>query len=151
MRMAWSPDGNRLVSASFVDGERLWDVVTGKILETFLRANNPNAGGLSVAWSPYGGRLAYVGSVTDSAVARTQTLVGSAIQIVVPSPSLDELQTITKRCTGQPELQQRLISRADTAHLPDFISEVKKLPKEQMPPACAADLIAVANALQQKR
>ena len=84
------------------------------------------------------------------AASQTQSFSDSAIQIVVPFPSLGELQAISKRCTTQPDIQQRLTSRIDQAKLPDFVTEVKKLSKEQIPPACAADLIAVAEALQKK-
>ncbi len=63
---------------------------------------------------------------------------------VAPFPSLDELQAITMRCVTQSSVQQSISSNINATHLPDFINTVKALPKDQMPPACAADLIAVA-------
>ena len=62
-------------------------------------------------------------------------------------PRFGELQVISKRCVVQSDIQQRLVSRIDPAKLADFPNEVKMLSKDKMPPACAADLIAVVDAL----
>ena len=56
---------------------------------------------------------------------------------------------MSQLCTGA-EMQQRLTTRLDAKQLPQFVDEVKKLTKDQIPPACAADLIAVAEALQRQ-
>ncbi len=144
--VAWSPDGTKLASASADNTVRVWDAATGQSINTIQSSDRVFA----VAWSPYGGRLAFAGAVANSALARTQTLAGGAVHMVVPAPTAEKLQAITKRCT-KADVEQRLVSRIGAARLPDFIAEVKKLPKEQMPPACAADLIAVAEALQKKQ
>lgn len=137
--LAWSPDGKRLATSGPDPVVRVWEVATSKELEEF--PNQKEVGTESLAWSPYGARLVFGAMLTGNL---TQTMNG--LQMVVPSPSEEQLLTIMKRCAGA-SVQQRLESRLK--QLPDFIDEVKKLTKDQMPPVCAADLIAVANALQQ--
>ncbi len=151
--MTFSPDGSKLLSSSGGGAIRSWNVATGQMLGS-MQAKDPSPALLySAAWSPYGGRLALGGRVVSTAAAaspQTQGSGGDAVQIIVPFPSLDELQAISKCCVAQSDVQQRLTSRIDPAKLADFVSEVKRLPKEQIPPACAADMIAVADALQQQ-
>jgi WD40 repeat protein len=141
--------GGRELSSVSADGTvRKWDVTTRQILGDIQVKNHPPA--YASAWSPYGSRLILSGLVGSAAAPKVQRVGNGVLQIIVPFPSLDELQALSKRCTTQSDVQQRLTSRIDPTKLPDFISEVKKLPKEQMPPACAADLIAVAEALQRQ-
>jgi WD40 repeat protein len=147
--LAWSPDGKELASAGSDQTIRVWDIDAGKQVATFS-VDKKGLWTALIAWSPYGGRLAYgvLVSSAESTAATAQSSLGSGLEIVVPSTSLGKLQAITRRCT-KAAVQQQLLSRLDTtSHLPDFISEVKKVPKEQLPPVCAADLVAVAEALQ---
>jgi serine/threonine-protein kinase len=53
-RIAWSPDGKRLASASHMEPVRVWDTVTGRELLS-INANTSGAG--AVAFSPDGKRL----------------------------------------------------------------------------------------------
>jgi hypothetical protein len=89
-----------------------------------------------------------LGSIASNAANRTQTIIAGAMQIVVPSPDVNELQAITKRCVTQPSMQQGLLSRVSTLDLNEFVSQIKQIPQAQMPAACATDLVAVAEALQ---
>jgi WD40 repeat protein len=138
--VVFSPDGTKLTSVSADGTIRQWNVITGQMLgSTQVQAPSPV---FAVAWSSYTGRVALGGR----RAVQTSTL---PVQIIVPFPSLDELQAITKRC-AKTEVQQALIARLDLARLPEFISAVNKLPSDQMPPACVADLTAVAEALQKQ-
>jgi hypothetical protein len=86
-----------------------------------FRVKSTDVAGTSLGWSPQGGRLAYLGSIASNAANRTQTIIAGAMQIVAPSPDVNE-----------------------------FVSQIKQIPQAQMPAACAADLIAVAEALQKQ-
>jgi WD40 repeat protein len=145
--LVWSPDGNRL-AASMGNTIQVWNANTGAALESYTRVKSTDVAGTSLGWSPQGGRLAYLGSIASNAANRTQTIIAGAMQIVVPSPDVNELQAITKRCVTQPSMQQGLLSRVSTLDLNEFVSQIKQIPQAQMPAACAADLVAVAEALQ---
>jgi WD40 repeat protein len=140
--VAFNADGSHLFSISADGTMRVWNTVGKQVLGTIHISPG------KAAWSLYSGRLALAVN-TQVTLSRVQSLADGAVQIVVPFPSLDQLQVITKRCVSA-DVQQTLTSRIDRAKLPDFITEVNKLPTEQVPPACAADLIAVAEALQKQ-
>jgi WD40 repeat protein len=53
--IAWSPDGKRLATGSYVGTAKVWDAANGKELLTLGRNSYPIP---SVAWSPDGRRLA---------------------------------------------------------------------------------------------
>jgi hypothetical protein len=105
--------------------------------------------------SPYGGRLAIANNGStlapelptnvDGTTLATQTLLDGAVQIVVPAPSLERLQAIADACNAPSTVEQAL---ATSDQLTDFVAEVEALPENTIPLACAADLIAVAEALQ---
>lgn len=54
-RIAWSPDGRVLATPSLDETVRLWDVATGKTIQT-LRGHS--SGVFSLAWSPQGDKIA---------------------------------------------------------------------------------------------
>jgi len=66
----------------------------------------------------------------------------------VPAPSLKLLDTIAKQCNASPEVEQSLTTSITSNQLEALTSTVESLTAEQIPPACAADLIAVAQALE---
>ena len=67
--VAFSPDGNRLATASLQSGIGLWDAGTGKKVLTLLPGQSAlGPGGVAVAFSPDGTRLASVVSPRDSPV-----------------------------------------------------------------------------------
>ncbi|MEP7289142.1 MAG: WD40 repeat domain-containing protein [Chloroflexota bacterium] len=136
--LTFNADGTRLFSMTADGIFHEWNVVTKQLLGSMqIKTSSPIH---AVAWSAYGSRVA-IGNVAISS--------NNAIRVIVPFPSTDELQALTKRCT-KPDVQQSLTAKLDTKQLPAIISAVKTLTSDQIPPACAADLVAVAEALQAK-
>ncbi len=146
----WNPTGTE-VAAGARDGiVSIWDTETGDQLQTFQSDLSIN----SVSYSPYGGRLAISGSSplsqvdTDLSINASQFLANGAVQIVVPAPSLERLQTIADACNAPIAIEQSLTASIQADQLADVVAQVEALPENTIPPACAADLIAVAEALQ---
>jgi hypothetical protein len=79
-----------------------------------------------------------------------QTLAGGAVRIVVPAPSLERLQAIADACSAPAAVEQSLTADIQAGQLTDFVARVEALPVGVIPPACAADLIAVAEALENR-
>jgi WD40 repeat protein len=73
-RLAWSPDGRFLASASDDHTAKVWDVSTGQNTATFRHSDRVTA----VAWSPNGERLASGGD--DQAVKVWEVASGSNLQ-----------------------------------------------------------------------
>lgn len=102
----------------------------------------------NITLSPYGGRLAY-GQVFDA----NSTGI-SPFQIIVPAPSLERLAAIAALCVQDSATRSaevnNLTRQAPAAldDLPAFVTQVEALPDDAIPPACKADLLAVAAALQ---
>jgi len=141
--MAWSPNDEELATYS-IDGQvRVWDVKTSTLLDSF--AGNVDFIESSLAFSPYGGRLVYGGSIaSDSAVSSDQQAdTAGAIHIVVPAPSVERLQAIAAACNAPDAIR----ASVQAAGLSSFVEQVEALPEGTIPSACAADLIAVAEAL----
>lgn len=79
-----------------------------------------------------------------------QTLANGAVQIVVPVPSPERLQAIADACNAPAAVEQSLTASLQADQLSTFITQVEALPENTIPPACADDLIAVAEALQSR-
>lgn len=128
----FNADGSKLFTIR--DGKlQVWDATNGKLLVA-----NPLLADLTgVGWSPFGDRLAQVGTSSS----------GHVVKSTVPLPSIDEAQALSNRC-AKSDVQPQLAAKLSAKQLPAFITQVKQLTKDQMPPACAAALIAVATALQ---
>jgi hypothetical protein len=154
----WSPDDRQLATFSISGSVNVWDAATGVLLDSFPAADRYP---VDIGFSPYGGRLAYGGVIpgnsatnavsSSAAVAPmqdgAQALAGGAVQIVVPAPSTELLQSITERCAVQPAIERELATPLAANQLEAFVAEVEALPDTAMPPGCAADLVAVAEAL----
>lgn len=141
--ISWSPDN---INLAIGDHETVTvvNMSTGLVTDTLS-----GSGGLdSLAWSPYGGRLAFR-SITHH-LTRTATSLEGAVQIVVPAPSLERLQAIADACNVPAAVEQGLSTSAAAGQLAEFVARVEALPEDTIPPACAADLIAVAEALQSR-
>lgn len=190
--LAWSPDGDALITGSINGLVTLWDANTGQMLNQFVanpyhetdsrdvdslalswvrdvasapdgrtvlavsgdgtvREWSADTGDLvqemqiiplsSAAWSPYTGRLAVL-SMNEAESTDAQdfdaTEVTGTFRIIVPDPSPERLEAIAAVCAPDMDLA--------FADLSGFIAQVAV--DESIPPACAADLIAVAEALQ---
>lgn len=155
--LVWSADNTLLASQSINGFIRVWDANSGELLESFSdnytgQIRYPE----QIAFSPYGGRLAYGGTLslntssTPSPSERDaiQSLAGGVVQIIVPAPSLERLNTIMQQCGLENTVLETLQSDITHDQLADFIQKVEQLKSDNILPACAADLIAVAEALQ---
>jgi WD40 repeat protein len=153
----WSPD-DRFIATYSIDGfVRLWEVETGLELDNFSGITRYPS---NMMFSPYGGRLAYGTSIPGelssqlgeqaSAESARDSLVGGAVQIVVPSPSLERLQAIAEACNAPTVVEQELTASIQVDRLTEFVAQVEALPENTIPPACAADLIAMAAAIQSR-
>jgi hypothetical protein len=152
LSIVWSPDDKLLVTSSIDGSIKVWDAAIGKLLQNFL---TENPFGTGVSFSLYGGRLSYGLRVNPSNQSREE----SGIAIVVPDRSLDRLQSIASLCLKNPsaraaevneELSSDQMQALTLESLPTFIEQVKALPEDAIPAACAADLIAVAEAVISK-
>ncbi len=143
----WSPDETQILATS-VDGTAyLVDGESGSITPIFTTTVPL----LSADWSPYGGQVA-IGAPADSeampAIDGDDTNPADLpLQIVVPDPSLERLRSIAALCDAPLPLP----NAAQADQLREFVAQVEALPVGSIPPACAADLIAVARAIPQEQ
>ncbi|MBC7871496.1 MAG: hypothetical protein H7Y09_11710, partial [Chitinophagaceae bacterium] len=150
--IAWSPDDG-MIAVYGIDGAvTIWDANTGENLAQYL-GNGGGTVAFSIGFSPYGGRfaygLSYAGDVnTDlQSDSSARNLDEGAIQIVVPVPSLERLQAIQAACMTAPVAATMDTQALTLDALPEYMAQVESLTDAQIPPGCAADLVAVAEAL----
>ncbi|MBK9124677.1 MAG: hypothetical protein IPM16_16375 [Chloroflexi bacterium] len=132
--VAWYDDSTKVVSASLDETIRVWDADTGASLVTF----RTNTRAYAAALSPFGGRLAYAEGVAANA--------RPTLRIVVPDPSLDRLNGIAAACVPETAARDPLVANS-LAEVGAFVERLDALPDDTIPPACRADLLAVAEAL----
>lgn len=139
--VTFTPD-NRYILSSSADGTvRSWDFASGQL---YLESKtSPNS---AAAWSPYGGRLAYLG-VSERLNVNGVKLADDTLQITVPLASLDLVKSIAAGCVVEMDNIRSNLDTLTTDALPDFVAQIKELPADAIPPACTADLIAVAEAI----
>ncbi len=144
--ISWSADGNRLATDGYDGRTQIWDTSSGELRET-LAPDRKGARRL-MAWSPYGGRLALGNAAATFDQSDIENAVRNGVmQIAVPMPTNEELETVTKRCINQVTLQSDLIENIINDQLPIFSDQIETLADEQIPTGCASDLIAMANAI----
>ncbi|MBW4437803.1 MAG: hypothetical protein KME04_11750 [Pleurocapsa minor GSE-CHR-MK-17-07R] len=120
------------------------DPTTGDVINAF-------SGGGYITYTPFEGRLNIAYSTIniepstlaarETAVEIIDTVTGTHGNIItiVPHPSIERLNAIAAACDAPV---------APTTDMADFIAQVEALPADSIPPACAADLLAVARALE---
>ncbi|HEX2618972.1 MAG TPA: WD40 repeat domain-containing protein [Phototrophicaceae bacterium] len=160
--VAWSPDGKTLAMLEEIGQVRLFDLMSEQIVASF-QLDIPGVPRV-MEWSPFGGRLV-VGNPLNggseqkipSLPDRVESVGDNQLRVIVPLASLDWLGQVASYCVAavdQPSdevlalLSPEAMSNLTLDQLPDFIEGVKALPGDTIPPACAADVIAVAEALQ---
>ena len=135
--VVWSPDGEQIAVygvgiVTFFEAESLSEIVTIQTDPTQRQ----------VVYSPYGGRAVF-------AINRD---VVDGLQVLVPNPSLERLKIIAEMCirdsSDLTEIEISILSSVMIEQLPNLIEQVELLPEDAIPPACRADLLAVAEALQ---
>jgi WD40 repeat protein len=142
-----------LIATHSIEGiVSVWDAATGQPLSqyegTTIYPSHLN-------FSPYGGRLAYATPINALKPTATSGLLDSGIAIVVPVPSLKRIGSIAAECIADGSdasdkpylLQHNRMSQLTRKNLPGFITQIEALPEGAIPAACAADLIAVAEAV----
>ena len=148
-QLVWSPDGTQILTTSRDNVITLVNAQSGEPIEIF-RSTEPI---LSADWSPYGGQIAIGtsalanGVLGANAVAR-QGSANAELQIIVPDPSLDRLQAIYAQCAAPLTTERGLETALAQADISAFVAQLNALPTGTLPPACVADLIAVAEALK---
>lgn len=150
----WAPQGDQIAVAGSRSDITIWDLSSAENIDSIVKATY---GFLeAMEYSTYGGRLAYStkpGSIGAPPVQKdvlgrrsySESVLGGAVQFVVPTPSLERLQTIGQHCNAPENIMGVLNT---TERLPEFVIQVRSLTDAQIPSGCAADLIAVAEALQ---
>jgi hypothetical protein len=118
----------------------------------------------SFRYSPYGGMLAVsikeaLGNVhpqgsatTDIALFDQRAAYGAEgkLNVVLPEVSFQRLGEIQVRCVKEGITPQDLAIPKTFSDLGNYISQLKSVSAIYFPPACAADLLAIAEALQGK-
>jgi WD40 repeat protein len=152
--LSFTNDGNRLTSISGDGTVRTWDTSTWQVIDEVTTAPNYGA-----AFTVYGGRAAVTTTLdamqsspdVDSAFTQS-SIANGLVQIIVAAPSLDRLNAIAELCVRDAAIPTRAVSElarplTSIEALPHFIAQVESLPDGAIPPACAADLLAIASAL----
>ncbi len=148
--VTFSPDGSTVLAISGDGTLREWSVVTGAVVQ------DTSVGILySASWSPYSGRLAILApqnaqetAALNDAKTFDASKVTGELKVIVPTPLLGRLQSIAAACHAPTTITQLLVSPGVTQQLPTFITRINALPVGTIPPACNADLVAIAQALQ---
>jgi Tol biopolymer transport system component len=162
--LAWSPDGALLVGVD-IDLNRsvyVWDANTGEMVDSFVTDEPVN----QVSFSPYNGRMLLATGafrqrfdnnqpqpITAQSEVSQEYLNGT-LQVAVPVPSLEKLQAISEQCIANPGAEAALAPQIAADQLDAFTAQVEALSAQAdpaIPPGCAADLIAVAEALQSEQ
>jgi WD40 repeat protein len=147
---AWITETELLLA--YADGIEIWDANTAQLKHIIQTSESPRR----LIPSPYGGRVFY-GDLATEDLPDQQAFIDTTFDLryIVPDPSFDQLGKISAQCVAESEtalpannaLAMESVSALTKATLPNFITQVKALPEGAIPPACAADLIAVAEAI----
>lgn len=148
LRFSWVRDvafgANGTIQAVSGDGTlRLWDTNSRLLQEAQIGTLE------TAAWSRYGARLAVQGGDAAALARSTDTAAfDGMLQVVTPFATPERLQAIADMCGAPLTVDRRLDASIAANDMPGFIAQVEALPEGTIPPACAADLLAVAEAIQ---
>lgn len=132
----------RLIAVQGLNGSvEVWNLESNTLVTTL---NGSDRYASSVNFSPYGGRLAYSLAIHLTERTRRTGFETSGVAVIVPDPSLERLEAIAALCSPNVETLVTA-SSFDIPNLPALIAQVAV--DESIPPACVADLIAVAKAI----
>lgn len=153
--LSWSPDDSYI--ASWLDGILYtMDSANGNLIDSFTVTPNFT----HVSWSPNGGRLLLgLGSNTpyDPTFYSTtmklpaprstfvQNQLDGLIQIVVPAPSPERLQSILAACSNDASLKSTAATLINSGQYEQFIARLDTATK--VPSSCAADLRLMTEAI----
>lgn len=146
--VTFSPDGQTVLAISGDGRLREWDIATGTLINDLQ--TNPL---YTATWSPYMARVAILSPMIDSRNTMStdmfdaSQIIGS-INVVVPFATMDKVQSLAQACQLPSETDQALTNAMQTNQLADFVNRVESLPQDTVEPACIADLLAVAEAVQ---
>jgi len=158
--LRWHPYDSQLVAGSPNGLIYAWDIKTGQSIKAFTIPETL----IDIGFSPLGGRLTVstfpITTTQQSEVLALQrqnfpqdsvwsrSYVGNLLKTVILDPSTEQLSNIQARCAPAEDFQIPLFETltVDTIQLTSYIDAVKA--DASIPKGCAADLIAVAEALQ---
>ncbi len=142
----YDPTGERILSVAGDGTVSEWDANTGELIQQTEIGQVFGA-----TWSRYGGQLAVtdVSSTiaTDMSSAETNR-TSNGLRVVVPFATMEKLESLIEACNQTVSTDQRLTTTIQVDQLTDFVAQVESLPENSIAPACVADLLAVAEALQ---
>jgi WD40 repeat protein len=159
--LIWSKYESRIAGLTMSGGAwalNVWDADTAELLASFTISTSQRLfGGLD--FSPYGGVIAvgispraYTPSPTAPGIrpapgAHRLTIANGMVQIIVPEASFKRLADIQTACVRQSDGAASVAIPQAQSDLGHYIAQVEAAPAAQIPPGCAADLIAIAEAI----
>ncbi|MBW4437804.1 MAG: WD40 repeat domain-containing protein [Pleurocapsa minor GSE-CHR-MK-17-07R] len=146
LEFSWHPQRPELAGGAGEGIVYIWNIETEE--QELFRSLSALT---NLEYSVFGGRLV-VGSWRENQVAfdtqpfemaspieQVQDVVPDTLVLIVPDPSIERLNAIAAACDAPV---------SPSIDMTDYITQVEALPADSIPPACAADLVAVARALE---
>lgn len=135
----WNPNG-REIAISVLGQTSIVNINTGDTVDTVDVGSSLSS---SISWSPYGARL-----IIPNVPSTSREQLNSLFHVVVPAPSLERLQSIADLCIASQSTRDGLTTGLTESNLDDFATQVRAASHADISPGCAADLLAVAEAIQ---
>lgn len=141
----WHPSQNWLIGSRFLEDVFIFDVSTGEMLYSYPVAFTL----LDMDISPYGGRIAFAGRMEEQPSVSFDTVasITNTVSIISPLASTDSLQAVANLCIDTQTTRDNLFIGLTENMLDDFVAEVRIASDADISPGCAADLLAVAEAI----
>jgi WD40 repeat protein len=152
--LVWAQNAPVLAGLDYSGGIFMWDTNTLNLLNN-MNITVPTTNAFDI--SPFGGVVAVGSSIgleqqtTPSASRGSESnsnrlLANGAIVLATPK-SILSLQAIASACNAPAAATRLLTARMSESRVQAFASAIEALPDSALPPACEADLLAVASAL----